>query len=105
MGLLEDEEDAGPKDADEDGDRGAQFHPLARSGVGAVICVRGREKGLPHNRVGEKGKMPELHVDVCFMGEEKNWHNTITVEYEDDDGHGWVSEKCDRLRQESLSRS
>ena len=42
-------------------------------------CVRGRGKELPHKRVGEHGEMPELHVDMCFLGEEKDPHNTITV--------------------------
>ena len=42
-------------------------------------CVRGREKELPHKRVGEQGEMPELHVDMCFLGEEKDPHNAITV--------------------------
>ena len=42
-------------------------------------CVRGRGKELPHKRVGEQGEMPELHVDMCFLGEEKDPHNTITV--------------------------
>ena len=42
-------------------------------------CVRGRGKELPHKRVGERGEMPELHVDMCFLGKEKDPHNTITV--------------------------
>ena len=42
-------------------------------------CVRGRGKELTHERVGEQGEMPELHVDMCFLGEEKDPHNTITV--------------------------
>ena len=37
------------------------------------------EKELPHKRVGEQGEMPELHVDISFLGEEKDPHNTITV--------------------------
>ena len=42
-------------------------------------CVRGRGKELPHKRGGEQGELPELHVDMCFSGEEKDPHNTITV--------------------------
>ena len=34
---------------------------------------------MPHKRVGEEGEMPELHVDMCSLGEERDPHNAITV--------------------------
>ena len=62
-------------------------------------CVRGREKEFPHKRVGEQGELPELHLDMCFLGEEKDPHNTNHgghgTECQDDDGHGCASEECE----------
>ena len=56
-------------------------------------CVRGRGKEMPHRKAGEQGDMPELHVDMCFLGEESDPYNTITIlvaregpEVEDDGG-------------------
>ena len=34
---------------------------------------------MPHKRVGEQGGKPELYVDMCFLGEDKGPHHTITV--------------------------
>ena len=34
---------------------------------------------MQHRRVKEERDMPELHVDMCFLGEEGDPHNTITV--------------------------
>ena len=42
-------------------------------------CVRGRGKEMPHRKAGEQGDMPELHVDMCFLGEESDPYNTITI--------------------------
>lgn len=33
-------------------------------------CVRGRGREWPHRRVDEEPSMPELHADLCFLGEE-----------------------------------
>ena len=42
-------------------------------------CVPGREKQSPHKRVGEQGEMPELHVDMCFSGEDKERSTRMTM--------------------------
>ena len=42
-------------------------------------CVRGRGKEMPHKQMGDQPGMPELHVDLCFLGEEADPGNTITV--------------------------
>ena len=42
-------------------------------------CVRGRGKELPHQQTKDKPEMPELHVDLCFLGEEADPGNTVTV--------------------------
>ena len=42
-------------------------------------CVKGRGKELPHRRLEDLVGMPELHADLCFLGEEGEPSNTIPV--------------------------
>ena len=34
-------------------------------------CVRGRGKELPHRRLRDEAGMAELHMDLCFLGDER----------------------------------
>ena len=42
-------------------------------------CVRGRGKEFPHRRVGDDASMPELHADMCLLGDENDPGNTVPV--------------------------
>ena len=42
-------------------------------------CVRGRGLQLPHNAQDGGDGLPELHMDVCFMGDEDRPGKTIPV--------------------------
>ena len=42
-------------------------------------CVRGRGKEFPHRRVGDDAGMPELHADMCFLGDENDLGNNVPV--------------------------
>jgi hypothetical protein len=42
-------------------------------------CVKGRGKELPHRRLQDEPGMPELHADLCFLGDENDPGNTVPV--------------------------
>lgn len=42
-------------------------------------CVRGRGREWPHRRVKEEAAMPELHADLCFLGDETETDKALPV--------------------------
>ena len=42
-------------------------------------CVRGRGNEFPYRRVGDDAGMPELHADMCLLGDENDPGNTVPV--------------------------
>ena len=42
-------------------------------------CVRGRGKALPHRSLRDEAGMAEIHVDLCFLGEESEPGKTVPV--------------------------
>jgi hypothetical protein len=55
------------------------------------VCVRGRGKEDPHRKSGEGSGLPEVHLDFCFIGDEREPGEALTVDREgadDEDGYG-----------------
>ena len=42
-------------------------------------CAKARGVGITHAKSSEEGKMVEVFMDFCFMGEENDPHNTQAV--------------------------
>ena len=42
-------------------------------------CVKGRGREAPHRRIAEEPKIPEVHVDFCFIGDEGAGGETVPI--------------------------